>query len=134
MEEMGTIISLFQTDVLAPAQFWGKCGVERALGPEKRLMLAVLQDGIETFQKHLLQRDVRFREAEEWILEASTDSPFSFESLCETFGWDPRSIRRELLRWSEKQLANRRWVRHPHARRFARRQYAEGASHRSRAL
>jgi hypothetical protein len=49
--------------------------------PEKRLMLAILEDAINCFQDNLLAQDVRnsrlFHEAEEWIVEADSDGVFS---------------------------------------------------------
>ena len=70
---------------------------------EEKLMLAVLADAIEHFQKYALSKDEKgkklFREAEEWFLKKDSDQLFSFEYICETLELDPRYIRQGLLSW-----------------------------------
>lgn len=72
---------------------------------EEGLMLAVLENAIEYFQKYAVSHSERekrlFREAEEWILEKDSDWFFSFENICETLGLYPDYIRQGLLRWKE---------------------------------
>jgi hypothetical protein len=72
---------------------------------EEGLMLAVLENAIEYFQKYALAQSERekrlFREAEEWILEKNSDWFFSFENICETLELYPDYIRQGLLRWKE---------------------------------
>lgn len=79
---------------------------------EEALILAVLEDAVDCFQKYVMARDRRgatlFREAEEWILGEDPDWPFSFEQICETLGIDPNYLRQELMRWKEKKLAEAR--------------------------
>jgi hypothetical protein len=74
---------------------------------EERLMLAVLENAIEDFQKYILANDKRgkelFEEAEEWILETNSPSFFSFENICEHLGLDPDYVRRGFMRWKEAQ-------------------------------
>jgi hypothetical protein len=74
-------------------------------GGEERLMLAVLQDAVECFQDYVLAQYVwekkLFQEAKDWILEKNTDSPFSFENICETLQLNSDYIRRGLLAWKE---------------------------------
>ena len=54
---------------------------------EQKLMLAVLENAIEDFQKYALATDKRgkevFQEVEEWILETDNSALFSFENICE---------------------------------------------------
>jgi hypothetical protein len=74
-------------------------------GGEERLMLAVLQDAVECFQKHamaeyLWERKL-FQEAEDWILERNSDWLFSFENSCQALRLNPDYIRRGLLVWKE---------------------------------
>lgn len=75
---------------------------------EEGLMLAVLDNAIECFQKYVLARRERerrlFREAEEWILERNSDWFFSFENICETLELYPDYIRQGLLCWKEAKL------------------------------
>ncbi|HXC50021.1 MAG TPA: hypothetical protein VN634_03995 [Candidatus Limnocylindrales bacterium] len=65
--------------------------------PETRLLLAVLQDALATFQRGLNnagRKDLqRFREVDYWFRSRSYDSPFSFESICNTFRLDSGSVR-----------------------------------------
>jgi hypothetical protein len=72
---------------------------------EEKLMLAVLSDAIELFQKHLLSKDESgknlFREVEEWFLEKESDQLFSFEYICETLEIHPDYIRQGLISWKE---------------------------------
>jgi hypothetical protein len=72
---------------------------------EEGLMLAVLENAIEYFQKYVVGQSERekrlFKEAEEWILEKDSDWFFSFENICETLGLYPDYIRQGLMRWKE---------------------------------
>jgi|SRR5215831_11946145 len=72
---------------------------------EEKLMLAVLSDAIELFQKHVLSKDESgknlFREVEEWFLEKESDQLFSFEYICETLEIHPDYIRQGLISWKE---------------------------------
>ena len=75
---------------------------------EEGLMLAVLDNAIECFQKYVLaqrEREKRlFQEAEEWILEKDSDWFFSFENICETLQLYPDYIRQGLMVWKEVKL------------------------------
>lgn len=75
---------------------------------EEGLMLAVLDNAIECFQKYVLgqrEREKRlFREAEDWILEKNSDWFFSFENICETLELYPDCIRQGLMCWKEAKL------------------------------
>lgn len=105
------VASLFQQDTILPAQFFETFRRKTPLEPEKRLMLAVLEDAVACFQKYLQARDPRgqalFREAEEWILDASRDWLFSFDNICELLGFNPYYVRSGLLEWKKKKLAAR---------------------------
>jgi hypothetical protein len=105
------VASLFQPDTLLPAQYFETFRRKAHLEPEKRLMLAVLEDAIACFQKYIFARDGRgrtiFREAEEWILEKDSDWLFSFENICEVLGFNPQYVREGLTRWKEAKLAAR---------------------------
>ena len=103
---------LFQPDSLLVAQYFETLRRKTLFEPEKRLILAILEDAINCFQDNLLAQDVRrsrlFHEVEEWIVEADSDGVFSFESICEVLGFSPRYVRQGLLRWKEKRLIRRR--------------------------
>ena len=75
---------------------------------EEKLLLAVLSDAIEEFQKHVLSKDERgkklSREVEEWFLEKDGDCLFSFEYICETLELHPDYIRQGLMSWKKAKL------------------------------
>ncbi|MBI3000711.1 MAG: hypothetical protein HYY46_20015 [Deltaproteobacteria bacterium] len=105
------VTSLFQPDTLLPAQYFETFRRKAHLEPEKRLMLAVLEDAVACFQKYASVRDGKgkamFRDAEEWILEEERDWLFSFNNICEVLGFDPQYVRLGLMRWKENRLAGR---------------------------
>jgi hypothetical protein len=105
------IASLFQQDTLLPAQFFDTFRRKSHLEPEKRLMLAVLEDAITCFQKHASTRDSRgkalFREAEEWIFADSNQWLFSFDNVCELLEFSPKYVRQGLTTWKQNRLTSR---------------------------
>lgn len=106
------VASLFQPDILLPAQYLDTFRRKANLEPERELMLAVLEDAIWCFQKYIFfARDSKrrglFCDAQEWIFEENSDWPFSFENICELLGFSPQYVRQGLVRWKEKKLAER---------------------------
>lgn len=105
------VASLFQPDTLLPAQYFETYRRKTHLEPEKRLMLAVLEDAVACFQKCIFARDGRgknlFWEAEEWISEQNNDWLFSFENICDVLGFNPQYVRHGLMRWKQNKLAER---------------------------
>jgi hypothetical protein len=101
------IVSLFEPDTLVSAQYFENLR-SKTLEPEKRLMLAVLEDAINCFQDTVLaqsgKRKRLFEEAEDWILAGDRDWFFSFENICEVCGINPEYVSQGLLRWKEKKL------------------------------
>ncbi len=81
------------------------------LDGEEGLMLAVLENAIECFQRnifaHKRKRKRLYQEAEEWILEKDSDWCFSFEFICETLDLHPDYIRQGLLSWKEAKCKER---------------------------
>ena len=102
------VVPLFQIDPSTPAQFLETLTRKDSLEPEKRLMLAVLEDGVHCFKKYLFARDRKgralFREIEEWMLDEESDWIFSFNNICESLELDPQYVRRGLMRWKEKEI------------------------------
>ncbi|MBI4527072.1 MAG: hypothetical protein HY695_25020 [Deltaproteobacteria bacterium] len=102
------LVSLFQPDTLVSAQYFQNLRRRTILEPEKRVMLAVLEDAVHCFQDNLLAGTVKkkrlFQEAKEWIFETSGDWIFSFVNICEALGLNPQYVRQGLLRWREKML------------------------------
>jgi hypothetical protein len=108
MEERVT--SLFQPDTLLPEQYLDTFRRKLHLEPEKKLMLAILEDAIACYQKYLFARDSKgkalFEEAEEWV-RGSGGSVFAFDSVCELLGLNPDYLRRGLAEWKRAALAQR---------------------------
>jgi len=81
------------------------------LEPEKKLMLAVLDDAIACFQKYAFARDrkrkVLFQEAENWVQDTNSDWPFSFANVCEILGFGPDYLRHGLGQWKAAKLESR---------------------------
>jgi hypothetical protein len=59
---------------------------------ERRLMLAVLIDGLRMLAHHPSPR--RRLEELRWVTGTERDHPFAFEPLCEALGVDPARLRR----------------------------------------
>ena len=83
----------------------------RARSGESRLMLALLQDGIDCFLRHLAARDGRGKEllaeTERWIFEREIDGIFSFDSVCETLGVSASCLRAKIRQWKEEEIKTR---------------------------
>lgn len=103
------LTSLFDPDTLLSAQYFDTFRRTFPLEPEKKLMLAVLEDTISCFQKYVVAQDRRgkrlFLETEAWILEEENDWVFSFLNICEVLGLSPGYIRDGLLRWKRVKRA-----------------------------
>jgi hypothetical protein len=106
MEERVT--SLFQPDTLLPDQYLDTFRRKLHLEPEKKLMLAVLEDAIACYQKYFFARDGKgkalFLEAESWVEERSGEGVFSFDSVCEILGLDPAYLRRGMREWKTRAM------------------------------
>jgi hypothetical protein len=104
------IASLFEPDTLLSAQYMESLRRNTLLEPEKRLMLAMLEDAINCFQAYVTMQGGKqqkmFNDAEKWIMMTDDDWIFSFVSLCETLGFNPEYVRQGLRRWKQKRLAN----------------------------
>ena len=96
---------LFEPDVLAPNQFHAILKSSQTPDPERRLMVAILEDAVSCLSKDprrcpRLQRR-SFEEAHYWVNASDAESwVFSFTNVCETLGFDPSYLRRGLNRWT----------------------------------
>jgi hypothetical protein len=104
------ITSLFEPDTLVSAQYFQTFRCKTLLEPEKRLILAMLEDAVTCFQIYLTARSGKgkrlFNEAEEWIMMTDDAWIFSFVNVCETLGFNPEYVRQGVRRWKQKKLAN----------------------------
>lgn len=73
----------------------------------QRLLLAVLEEAIGTFQRCAMAPDQRsrtmFKQADEWFDSEETGWIFAFESVCDALGVDPAHVRTGLRRWMDGQ-------------------------------
>jgi len=106
------VASLFGSDPLLAAQMLQTMRRKTLLEPETKLMIAILQDAIDSFQTNLLADDARstriFNEAAGWISARDTEWVFSFENICDHLSLDPSYVRQGLMRWMSRELAKRR--------------------------
>lgn len=106
------VSSLFQPDTLLSTQYFENLRRKTLFEPEKRLMLAILEDGIHCYFDNLHasggKKKRLFEDAEAWIVASDDDWVFSFESVCDALGLNPEYVRQGLLRWREKSGNTRR--------------------------
>jgi hypothetical protein len=99
---------LFEPDVLIADQFVAARRRGAALSSEKRLMLAVLANALDDYQKYVAANDrigrALFADAAQWIECTSTEDSFSFESISETLDINPGYLRRGLAAWRNRLL------------------------------
>ena len=117
------IASLFQPDTLLSDQYFENFRRRTVLQPERRLMLAVLQDAIRCYQDNLFTRNRKrkklFLDTEEWISAIDRDWVFSFEAVCETLGLNPEYVRQGLLRWQDRRRKQLRPIGFEHMAKLA---------------
>ena len=103
--------SLFHNDPMASTDYFDSLKRTLPIESEKRLMLAVLQDAVECYQKYLVARRGKdknlFSEAEAWILERDQHSAFSFDNVCDSLGLAPNYVRAGLLKTKDLLIARR---------------------------
>jgi hypothetical protein len=96
---------LFQPDTLMSDEYFANYRRRIPLEPEKALLLAVLEDGVRTFQDNIFAETGKKRalldEAREWLFTDTLEHVFSFNSVCSSLGLDPGYVRRGLKRWEE---------------------------------
>ena len=100
------VASLFQPDTLLSNQYFENMHRRTVLDPEKKLILAILEDAVDCFKENLFadggRRKMLFDDAEQWIRADDKDWVFSFDHVCEALGLSPAYVRQGLLRWQEK--------------------------------
>ncbi len=122
------LTSLFQPDTILSAEYFDNLRRKTVLEPEKRLMLALLEDAVHCFRDNLSSQTARkkklFDETENWILQKDGDWIFSFDQVCEALGFSPEYVRQGLLRWKKrhqpKRFEARAWQANPSVTRHGR--------------
>jgi hypothetical protein len=100
-----------EVDALAPERY-REVFHSRQISPEERLMMAVLDDAVQSFLAGIRPRrfgDLRhLREAEEWIMASDGDGLCSFDSICNLLGLDPAYLRSGLEKLKAEARAEQR--------------------------
>ena len=98
-------------DTMLPSQFWAALADPRT-EPEKRLMVAVLEEAIalvvNDFGAGGDDRRSAVREAERWFASDDRSGPFAFMTICDVLGLDADRVRQALEGWNRRQRAFRR--------------------------
>jgi hypothetical protein len=101
--EGGTGAGLFEPDILLPNQYFAAFRRGRAVEGERRLMLAVLEDAVDSYRKHAAACDPReqacFLEAKEWFSSDDRSWLFAFENICDVLEMNADYLRSGLDRW-----------------------------------
>jgi hypothetical protein len=101
--EGGSGGGLFEPDILLPNQYFAAFRRGRAVEGERRLMLAVLEDAVDSYRKYALARDPRapacFLEAREWFHSPDRSWLFAFENICDVLEMNADYLRGGLDRW-----------------------------------
>src|SRR5579871_6238683 len=94
-----------EPETILPSQFFSGLHIDASLQAETRLMLAVLEDAVGTFQKYANARDRRgqtqFTETEEWFASDEAEWPFSFVNVCHALGLEVSYL---LAGWNRKRI------------------------------
>lgn len=102
---------LLQPDTLLPMQYFAALRRKAIQEPERRLVIAVLEDAVDCYQKYLGARDRKghqlFVDAEDWFLSSERAWPFAFENICDLLGINAEYLRRGLSEWKERTLVAR---------------------------
>jgi len=92
--EGGSGGGLFEPDILLPNQYFAAFRRGRAVEGERRLMLAVLEDAVDSYRKYALAQDPReqacFLEAKEWFVSQGWRSTYWYQGRRWRFwiGWN----------------------------------------------
>ena len=101
--EGGSGGGLFEPDILLPNQYFAAFRRGRAVEGERRLMLAVLEDAVDSYRKYALAQDPReqacFLEAKEWFVSNDRSWLFAFENICDVLEMNAEYLRGGLERW-----------------------------------
>ncbi|HYB98488.1 MAG TPA: hypothetical protein VEC57_05070 [Candidatus Limnocylindrales bacterium] len=107
---------VFEPDIVLPSQHFAQIKRKKFPSGEHRLLVALIQDAVECFQKHLHARDSKrrqlFLDAESWIDSEDDRGVFSFNNVCMLLGMNPDYVRQGLLAWRDKEKRVRRVRRH----------------------
>lgn len=93
---------LLGIEAVLPAQFWANAPRAGRGEPERRLMLAVLQDALLTVAVQARRQTRKSRrlaaEARRWFASETRAHPFAFAAICDVLGLETSYIRAALRR------------------------------------
>ena len=99
---------LFEPDVLITDLVVAARRRRTALSGEKRLMLAVMENALDYYQKYIRATDrlgrALFTEAAEWMASTSNEDVYSFENISEMLDINPSYFRRGVAAWHKRLL------------------------------
>ena len=99
-------VTLFDADGVDGPQYWDTVRRATPAEPERRLLLAILEDALACYRKNSCARTAKkqtaFREAEEWIFARDDERFLGFESICTVLAIEPSYLRRGLLEWKSR--------------------------------
>ena len=105
---------LLQADPIIAFEYFSHVRGSRFTVPERRLMLAVLEDALRCYQKNMLvkrgHKKRLFKEAEKWIWENNREWPYSFVNITDEIGLDPQWIRSRLIICKQTKTREYEWI------------------------
>jgi hypothetical protein len=97
---------VFAPDTLLPGQYFDRIRRRSDLTGEQRMMVAVLEMGVDDFLKHAAAKDrLRqglFTDAERWVESTDRSYLYAFETICDHLGLDAGYVRRGLRDYRER--------------------------------
>jgi hypothetical protein len=95
-----------EPDTLLPSQYFDRVRSRTEHDPERRLMLAVLEQGVHDYVKNAGAKERHkvelFLDAEQWVEGTDSGWLLSFENICHVLDLDPDYLRRGLRRWKRR--------------------------------
>ena len=94
---------LFEPDTILSTQFYAMFKNSQYREPERRLMVAILEDAVSCLSTDLHRCNPRqrkqYEEAKAWVAaDDESEWIFSFKNICEVLGMNPNYLRRGLIR------------------------------------
>jgi hypothetical protein len=86
---------------ILPSQFYAQQVDERIDQGIRRLFCAMLTDALNVYRAGVrCNKQQQFAEVDQWLREERDDrGPFSFVSICEALGVEPRGARKAFFAW-----------------------------------
>src|SRR3989344_6307027 len=103
------LANLFVPEVFLPEQYFDSVRAESPTNMrEVRLMMAVLEEAIASYQRYAIEpvrRNLKgFRDARQWIDSTDTTWPYSFENVCAMLHLEPEVLRCGFRAWREPRV------------------------------